>query len=174
MTSLTIFSFFGGIMLLLYGMRLVGEGLQKAAGARLRPFLLTATSNRVKGVGVGAAITALLQSSSATTVMLVGLVGSGLMGLGETMGVILGADIGTTLTVQIIAFKIYDYAIFIVGVGVLIRFLSSRGPAQDWGQALLGFGLVFLALKILIETFTPITEDPLFGQTLIAKTPLRA
>jgi phosphate:Na+ symporter len=167
MTSLTIFSFFGGIMLLLYGMRLVGEGLQKAAGAKLRPFLLTATSNRIKGVGVGAVITALLQSSSATTVMLVGFVGSGLMGLGETMGVILGADIGTTLTVQIIAFKIYDYAIFLVGIGALIRFLSTRGPAQDWGQAILGFGFVFLSLKILIDTFIPVTEDPLFGQTLL-------
>jgi phosphate:Na+ symporter len=163
MTSLAIFSVFGGIMLLLYGMRLVGDGLQKAAGARLRSILLTATSNRIKGVGVGAAITALLQSSSATTVMLVGFVGSGLMGLTETMGVILGADIGTTLTVQILAFKVYDYAIFIIGLGVLIRFVSTRGTYKHWGQAILGFGFVFLALKILIETFTPVTESPYFG-----------
>jgi phosphate:Na+ symporter len=167
MTSLTIFSFFGGIMLLLYGMRLVGVGLQKAAGARLRSFLLTATSNRIKGVGVGAVITALLQSSSATTVMLVGFVGSGLLGLGQTMGVILGADIGTTLTVQIIAFKVYDYAILMVGAGALIRFLSIRGPSHEWGQALLGFGFVFLALKILIETFTPLAEGSFFGEAIV-------
>src|SRR3990172_1330711 len=128
MTTLYILSFFGGIMLILYGMRLVGEGLQRAAGARLRIFLISATNNRFKSVGVGALVTALLQSSSATTVMLVGFAGSGLLGLGETVGVILGADIGTTLTVQIIAFKIYDYAIALVGAGILIRYVGRRGP----------------------------------------------
>ncbi|MEE8185066.1 MAG: Na/Pi cotransporter family protein [Thermodesulfobacteriota bacterium] len=174
MTSLTLFSFFGGILLLLYGMRLIGEGLQKAAGARLRGFLLTATNNRIKGVAVGATITALLQSSSATTVMLVGFVGSGLLGLTETMGVILGADIGTTVTVQIIAFRIYDYSIAIVGFGILLKFLGRKGPAQDTGLAILGFGLVLLALKILIDTFTPFTEDPLFKDILLgfSKDPL--
>jgi phosphate:Na+ symporter len=174
MTSLTIFSFFGGILLLLYGMRLIGEGLQKAAGARLRSFLLTATNNRIKGVAVGATITALLQSSSATTIMLVGFVGSGLLGLAETMGVILGADIGTTITVQIIAFRIYDYSIAIVGFGVLLKFLGRKGPAQDTGHAILGFGLVFLALKILIDTFTPFAEDPFLRGILLgfSKDPL--
>ncbi len=158
---------FGGILLLLYGMRLAGEGMQKATGARLRGFLLTATGDRIRGVGVGAVITALLQSSSATTVMLVGFVGSGLLGLRETMGVILGADIGTTLTVQIIAFKIYDYAVAIVGVGILMRFIGTRGSVQYGGQALIGFGFVFMALKILIEGFTPITQDPFFRETLL-------
>lgn len=168
MTSLNIFSVFGGVMLLLYGMRLVGRGLQKAAGARLRNFLMTAMSNRFKGMAVGAVITALLQSSSATTVMLVGFVGSGLIALPQTMGVILGADIGTTLTVQIIAFKVYDYAIAVVGLGVLIMFLSKRGPFKDAGLAILGFGFVFLALNILTSTFSPLTSDSLMGQALMS------
>ncbi|MFQ5464714.1 MAG: Na/Pi cotransporter family protein [Thermodesulfobacteriota bacterium] len=167
MTTLTILSFFGGVMLILYGMRIAGEGLQKAAGGRLRGFLLTATSNRFKGVGVGAAITALLQSSSATTVMLVGFVGAGVIGLGETMGVILGADIGTTLTVQIIAFRIYDWAIVMVGIGALLRFTGGRGVVKDIGLAILGFGFVFFALKVLVETFEPVAGTPLLKEALL-------
>ncbi len=163
MHTLTLLNIFGGVFLLLYGMRLVGEGLQKACGARLRGFLLTATANRVRGVFVGAVITTLLQSSSATTVMLVGLVGSGLIGLSQTMGVILGADIGTTVTVQIIAFRIYDYAIGLVGLGILVRLVSRREEFQHAGTAILGFGFVFFAIKILIDTF-----DPGAGNSLMA------
>ena len=168
MSTLSILSLFGGVMLILYGMRLAGEGLQRAAGARLRSFLITATSNRFKSLGAGAAITALLQSSSATTVMLVGFVGSGLLGLGETMGVILGADIGTTLTVQIIAFRVYDYAIAVIGVGILMKYIGRRGLAKDLGQAILGFGFVFFALKILTETFEPIARNPLWTEILLS------
>ncbi|MEE9615162.1 MAG: Na/Pi cotransporter family protein [Thermodesulfobacteriota bacterium] len=167
MTSLTILSFFGGIMLLLYGMKVVGQGLQKAAGAKLRGFLLTATNNRFKGVAVGAATTALMQSSSATTVMLVGFVGSGLMGLAETMGVILGADIGTTLTVQLLAFKVYDYAVGMIGVGLAIRFMAGSGPLREGGHVLLGFGFVFLSLKILMDAFAPLAEDPVMGEIIL-------
>jgi phosphate:Na+ symporter len=166
-TTLSILSIFGAAMLILFGMKLAGEGLQRAAGAKLRNFLLTATDNRLKGVGVGAAITALLQSSSATTVMLVGFVGSGLMGLTQTMGVILGADIGTTITVQIIAFKVYDYAIGLVGLGIMISFLGRSSRWKDVGQALLGFGLVFLALKILIDTFEPVSQNPFMKDFLL-------
>ncbi|MBW7956416.1 MAG: Na/Pi cotransporter family protein [Deltaproteobacteria bacterium] len=166
MTTILILSLFGGVALVLFGMRLAGDGLQRTAGAKLRGFLLTATDNRLKGVGVGAAITALLQSSSATTVMLVGFVGSGLMTLGQTMGVILGADIGTTITVQVIAFKVYDYAIGVIGLGVVMISLG-RGRWKDVGQAVLGFGLVFFALKILIETFEPVSANPLFREFLV-------
>lgn len=166
-TTISILGLFGGIMLLLYGMKLAGEGLQRAAGSRLRSFLLTATDNRIKGVGVGAAITALLQSSSATTVMLVGFVGSGLMGLTQTMGVILGADIGTTITVQIIAFKVYDYAIGVIGLGIVLILLSRAGRWKDIGQAVLGFGFVFFALKLLIDTFEPVSHNPLMKEFLL-------
>ncbi|MBI1911358.1 MAG: Na/Pi cotransporter family protein [Deltaproteobacteria bacterium] len=166
-TTIAIFNIFGGIMLLLYGMRLAGEGLQRAAGAKLRGLLIKATDNRFKAVGAGAAITVLLQSSSATTVMLVGFVGSGLMGLTQTMGVILGADIGTTLTVQIIAFKIYNYALGLVGIGILSMYSGGKGGGKDIGQALVGFGFVFFALKILIETFEPAAQTPALREFLL-------
>ncbi|GMR04965.1 MAG: Na/Pi cotransporter family protein [Thermodesulfobacteriota bacterium] len=165
--TLTIITFFGGVMLMLYGIRLAGEGLQKSAGGKLKSFLLKATSNRFKSLGVGAVITGLLQSSSATTVMLVGFVGAGLIGLNETMGIILGADIGTTLTVQIIAFKVYDYAPLLVGVGILMVFLSKGGRTKDAGLAVLGFGFVFYALKILIATFEPVSQNPLLRDALL-------
>src|SRR3989338_6903816 len=168
MTTLSLMGFFGGLLLMLYGMRMAGDGLQRAAGARLRGFLINATSNRFKAVGVGAAITALFQSSSASTVMLVGLVGSGLLGLTETMGVILGADIGTTLTVQLLAFRIYDYAIAFIGFGILLRLTGSKkGPAGNIGTVILGFGFVFLGLKSLIGTFEPLAQNPLLRDMLI-------
>ena len=166
--TLAIVSTFGGVVLLLYGMKIAGEGLRKAAGGQLRTFMLSATSNRLKAVGVGAAITALLQSSSATTVMLVGFVGSGLIGLTETMGVILGADIGTTLTVQIIAFEVYDYAIFIVGIGALMVLVQPKGVYRHYGEAVLGFGFVFLSLKILIDTLEPAAEGSFISELLLS------
>ncbi len=168
MTTLSLITVFGGLLLMLYGMRMAGDGLQRAAGARLRGFLLNATSNRFKAVGVGAAITALFQSSSASTVMLVGLVGSGLLGLTETMGVILGADIGTTLTVQLLAFRIYDYAIAFIGFGILLKIAGSKkGPSVNIGTVILGFGFVFLGLKFLIATFEPMAQNPLLRDMLI-------
>ncbi|MBI5885919.1 MAG: Na/Pi cotransporter family protein [Deltaproteobacteria bacterium] len=174
MSTISLVSLFGAIMLMLYGMRLAGEGLQKAAGAQLKSFLLSATSNRFKSLGVGAVITAIFQSSSATTVMLVGFVGAGLMGLQQTMGVILGADIGTTLTVQLIAFKVYDWAVGLIGAGIVLRFISRRGSLKHVGQAVLGFGFVFFALKILIEIFEPVTQNPLLHEFLVgfSKDPL--
>lgn len=168
MTTTFILSFFGGVMLLLYGMRLAGEGLQKSAGARLRSILLTATSNRFKGVGIGAVITSLLQSSSTTTVLLVGFVGAGLLGLRDTMGVILGADIGTTLTVQLIAFNVYDYAIGLIGVGIFIMIVSGRGTARAIGQVVLGFGFIFYATRTLIITFNPLTQNPLLKDAILS------
>src|SRR3989304_9454051 len=167
MTTINLLTLFGGILLLLYGMRTAGDGMQKAAGARLRGFLMAVTDNRLKGVSVGALITALLQSSSATIIMLVSFVGSGLLSLSATRGVILGADIGTTITVQIITFKIYDYAIVFVGIGILLEFLGRKGPLQDIGQTILGFALIFLALKILTDVFLPLAQDPLFKEILI-------
>lgn len=166
MTTISILTFFSAILLILYGMRTAGAGLQKATGPKLRSFLLSTTSNRLKGLGIGAFTTALLQSSSATTVMLIGFVGSGLLGLKETMGIILGADIGTTVTVQLIAFKIYDYAVIIIGFGIFLRLVAKRGFIQDIGQAIFGFGFVFFALKLLISSFGPLTQDP-FTRSLL-------
>src|SRR5512142_580857 len=140
-------SLFGGILLLLYGIRLLNDGLQKAAGSRIRSLLRSLTSNRLTAVGAGAFITGLIQSSSATSVMLVGFVSAGLMTFRQTLAVILGADIGATLTVQLIAFHVYDYSLLLVGLGLCLVFFTSDRTARNVGEGLLGFGFVFLAIK---------------------------
>src|SRR5437879_12003840 len=119
MTSadLVLFSIFGGTALLPYGVRLVGEGLQRAAGTRLRHVLSTLTGNRLKALAVGAGVTAVLQSSSATTVMLVGFASAGLLSLRQTIGVILGADVGTTVPVHRPAFDLLELSPLVVFVG---------------------------------------------------------
>ena len=117
------FSTIGGIGLLIYGVRLLGDGLQKAAGDRLRRILGAFTSNPVKGVFVGAAATAIVQSSSATTVMLVVFVNAGLMTLQQALGVIFGANIGTTITVKLAAFKLEQYALPAIGIGLARKVL---------------------------------------------------
>src|SRR3972149_5395979 len=145
MVFFIVISFLGGSSILLYGIRLAGEGLRKAAGGRLRAILTSLTKNKFIGIGVGAVITAILQSSSATTVMLVGFVSSGLMKLNQTIGVILGADIGTTVTVQLLAFRIYDISILFIAIGVAIMFLGKRAVVRDIGEGILGFSFIFFS-----------------------------
>src|SRR5437867_11192136 len=156
--------------LLLYGMQLSGEGLQRAADARLRQILTHLTANRVAAALTGAGVTALIQSSTATTVMLIGFVQAGLLSLHQAMGIILGADVGTTFTVQLIAFHIYDYAPLMVGLGFAVHFFAKRRLFKDLGQAGLGFGLIFLGLKLMIDGMAPLKESPLAGQVLVAFT----
>jgi phosphate:Na+ symporter len=168
MTNLMLIALFGGMALLLYGMQLVGEGLQLAAGGRMRQILGSITNNRFKGMMVGAFITAVIQSSSATTVMLVGFASSGLMDLTQTIGVILGADIGTTVTVQLIAFQIFDYALLLVGVGFLLIFASRRKIFRYAGQAILGFGFIFFAMKIMSDAMVPLRQSPIVKALLVS------
>src|SRR5512140_2777404 len=130
---------FGGVLLLLYGIKLVNDGLQNAAGPRIRSLLQSLTSNRLSAVGAGAFITGLIQSSSATSVMLVGFVSAGLMSFRQTLAVILGADIGATLTVQLIAFHVYDYAVLLIGIGLSITLFAGRLQFRNVGQGVLGF-----------------------------------
>ena len=125
-----LLALFGGMALLLYGIQLTGDSLQRAAGGKLRTLLTGLARNRISAVCSGAAVTALLQSSSATTVMLIGFVSAGLMSFRQTLGIILGADIGTTLTVQLIAFKITDYSPLLVGIGFTVVFLAKRRVAN--------------------------------------------
>ncbi|HSC70642.1 MAG TPA: Na/Pi cotransporter family protein, partial [Candidatus Methylomirabilis sp.] len=168
MTNLMLITLFGGMALLLYGMQLVGEGLQQAAGGRMRRILGSITNNRFKGMMVGAFITAVIQSSSATTVMLVGFASSGLMGLPQTIGVILGADIGTTVTVQLIALQIFDYALVLVGVGFLLIFSCRRKIFKYVGQAILGFGFIFFAMKIMSDAMVPLRQSELVKTLLVS------
>src|SRR5207247_1287432 len=112
-------------------------------------------------VASGAAVTAIIQSSAATTLMLIGFVSAGLMTFRQTLGIILGADIGTTFTVQLIAFKVTDYALLLVGLGFTITFLAGRRALKDVGQAILGLGLVFLGLKVILEGVAPLRDNRL-------------
>jgi len=161
-------SLFGGILLLLYGIKLLNDGLQNAVGSRIRSLLRSLTSNRLTAIGAGAFITGLLQSSSATSVMLVGFVSAGLMSFRQTLAVILGADIGATLTVQLIAFHIYDYAVLLVGIGISLSLFSQNNFKKNVGQGILGFGFVFLSLKIMTDAMIPLQGDELFRQVFIA------
>ena len=151
-----LISLIGGICLLLYGLQMAGEGLQGVAGAKLRGLLGLVTQNRLMGVGAGAALTAIIQSSSATTVMLVGFTSAGLMTLPQTIAIILGADIGTTLTVQLLAFPVLDYALLIVAAGFGLLFLSKGRQLKLTGKAVMGFGLLFLGLKIIMDGVAPL------------------
>ena len=121
-------------------------------------------------MGGGAFITGLIQSSSATSVMLVGFVSAGLMSFRQTLAVILGADIGATLTVQLIAFHVYDYAVLLIGIGLSFVLFAKSTLFKNVGQGVLGFGFVFLSLKIMIEAMTPLQGNELFRQVFIALT----
>jgi phosphate:Na+ symporter len=163
-------SLFGGVLLLLYGIKLLNDGLQNAAGSRIRSLVRSLTSNRLSAVGAGALLTGLIQSSSATSVMLVGFVSAGLMTFRQTLAVILGADIGATLTVQLIAFHVYDYAVLLVGVGLSFTLFSKNTLYKNIGQGILGFGFVFFSLKIMIDAMSPLQGNELFRSVFIALT----
>ena len=157
-----IFQSLGGLGLFLFGMKIMSEGLQKVAGNKMRQILALVSNNRFVGCGVGALVTSIVQSSSATTVMLVSFVDAGLMTFTQAIGVILGANIGTTITAQLIAFKITAYALPAIAGGVLLKFFVGR---QKWvyvGDVLLGFGLVFFGLATMKAGFAPLKNDPTF------------
>jgi phosphate:Na+ symporter len=163
---MVLLSLFGGVALLLYGIQLTGDSLQRAAGARLRGILTGLARNRLLAVLSGAFVTGVIQSSSATTVMLIGFVSAGLMTFRQTLGVILGADIGTTFTVQLIAFRITDYSLLLIGIGFTILFVAKRRTVKDVGQAVLGFGLLFLGLKLILDGAAPLKQNPLAVQLI--------
>ncbi|MFH0924369.1 MAG: Na/Pi cotransporter family protein [bacterium] len=144
-----IFGLIGGLALFIYGIQLMGDGLQKTAGDNMRKILGKLTNNPIMGVLVGAGITSVIQSSSATTVMLVGFVNAGLMTLRQAVGVIMGANIGTTVTAQLIAFKIEKYSLPIIGIGFALTFFSKNKRCKNVGEILLGTGILFLGLSTM-------------------------
>ena len=157
-----IIGLLGGLGLFIYGMKQMSEGLQKTAGKRLRHILAKMTSNPVMGVGVGALVTSIIQSSSATTVMVVGFVNAGIMTLIQSVGVIMGANIGTTITAQLVAFKLGDYAFHAIALGAFAYLFSKRKKPQYIGQVLLGFGLLFLGMQTMSDTMTPLRDSVAF------------
>jgi phosphate:Na+ symporter len=151
-----IFALLGGLALFLYGMEKMSEGMRKSAGNHMRSILAALTRNRVIGLLVGIFVTMVIQSSSATTVMLVSFVQSGLMSFAQTMGVILGADIGTTITAQLIAFKLTDYALLMIAAGFGLRMFAKSEHTRGIGEVILGFGILFFGMKLMGDAMKPL------------------
>ncbi len=158
----TLIQTVGGLGLFLLGMKTMTEGLEMTAGAKIKKVLGALSSNRVIGCLTGAGITALIQSSSATTVMLIGFVGAGLMTLQQAVGVILGANIGTTVTAQLIAFKLTEAALPAIALGVSLKFFSKKRNYRYIGEIILGFGLLFFGLSVMKAGLAPIRSEPEF------------
>lgn len=158
----TLFGLFGGLAVFIYGMNLMGDGLQKAAGERMRRILEILTGNPILGVIVGTLVTVLLQSSSATTVMVVGFVSARLMTLPQAIGVIMGANIGTTITAQLIAFKVGHYAYPIAALGFIFFFFFKKKIIKYIGQTVFAFGLLFMGLNIMSDVMKPLAKSPVF------------
>ena len=163
---LIIIGLFGGLGMFLYGMEMMSDGMKMTAGNRMRSILKKLTSNRFIAVFVGAFITMIIQSSSATTVMLVSFVNSGLLNFVQALGVILGSNIGSTVTAQIVAFKVTDYALLLIAVGSIMALFSKKDTAKHIGFVILGFGLLFYGMKVMSDTMKPLRTDPTFNSIL--------
>ncbi len=160
--------FLGGLGLFLYGMKMLSDNLEKTAGSKLRRMMDIMTSNRFAGVAVGTVFTMAIQSSSATTVMVVGFVNAGLMTLMQAAGVILGADIGTTITSQLIAFKLTDIAPLFLFTGVAMMFFVKKNKrAANIGAAIAGFGILFVGMSMMSSGLKPLAEMEQFTNILV-------
>lgn len=168
MSNFEIFTgIFGGLGLFLYGMKLMGDGLENMAGDRLKSILEKITSNRIMGVFVGAVVTAIIQSSSATTVMVVSFVNAGLMSLMQATGVILGANIGTTITAQMVSFKLDAVAPIFIGIGAIIMLAAKKKKTKDLAYILLGFGILFMGMGTMSGAMKPVSKLPIFEQFIV-------
>ena len=161
-TMKIIFGLVGGLAIFIYGMNMMSECLQKAAGEKMKKILALLTKNPILGVLAGALTTAVLQSSSATTVMTIGFVSAGLMSLPQAISIILGANIGTTMTAQIIAFKITDYIYLFIFAGFLISFISKKEKVKNIGQTIFAFGLLFLGIETMGDVMKPLASSAFF------------
>ncbi len=159
-------SLFGGLGMFLYGMEMMSDGMKMTAGNKMRSILEKLTSNRFLAVTVGAFVTMVIQSSSATTVMLVSFVNSGLLSFAQGLGVILGSNIGSTITAQIVAFKVTDYALALIAVGALMSLFSKKESTKNIGFVILGFGLLFYGMKVMSDTMKPLRSNPTFNSIL--------
>lgn len=157
----------GGLGLFIYGMHLMAAGLQKAAGKKLERIIEVLTKNRLMGVIVGAVVTAIIQSSSATTVMVVGFVNAGIMNLTQAIGLIMGANVGTTMTAQIVSFDLEGYAPIAVGIGMFTLMISKKQRNKHIAEILLGFGILFIGMEFLKDALKPMREFEAFTNLLL-------
>lgn len=161
-----LFGLLGGLAIFIYGMNLMSEGLQKVAGERMKHILGILTKNVFFGVIAGALTTMVLQSSSATTCMVIGFVSAGLMSLPQAISVILGANIGTTMTAQLIAFKLSDYIWPILFFGFLLYFMSKKEKTKNLGLTIFAFGLLFVGIETMGSLMKPLAHSPVFVQLI--------
>ena len=152
----------GGLGLFILGMKTMTDGLQMIAGQKIKKILEAVSSNRILGCATGAGITAVIQSSSATTVMLIGFVSAGIMTLTQATGIILGANIGTTITAQLIAFKLSAIALPAIAIGVPLKFFAKKRKTRHLGDIILGFGILFFGMTVMKEGLGPIRGNPEF------------
>ena len=157
-----VFGLLGGLAVFIYDMNLMSESLQKAVGEKMKSILALLTKNRIMGVIAGALVTAVLQSSSATTVMAIGFVSAGLMSLPQAISIIFGANIGTTMTAQIIAFKITDYIYAFIFIGFILTFVCKSERIKSIGQTIFAFGLLFLGIETMGDVMKPLASSPVF------------
>ncbi len=166
-----LFKFIGGLGMFLYGMDAMADGLQKSAGHKMQQLLGILTSNRLMGVLLGTGITAIIQSSSATTVMVVGFVNAGIINLQQAVGIIMGANIGTTVTSWIVSMSEWGemmkpefFAPALVGVGAVLSLFTGSGKKKQVGEILVGFGVLFIGLSFMSDSITPYRNAPIFSQ----------
>ena len=161
-TMQILFGLVGGLSLFLYGMNSMSDALQKAAGEKMKKILSILTKNPIMGALAGALVTAVLQSSSATTVMVIGFVSAGLMNLPQAISVIFGANIGTTMTAQLMAFKISDYIYPIIFIGFMLNFVCKKERLKNIGMVLFSFGLLFEGIEIMGTVMKPLASSQFF------------
>lgn len=168
------FGLIGGLAMFLYGMSSMSEGLQKTAGARMKQILGFLTKNPIMGALAGAVVTAVLQSSSATTVMVIGFVSAGLMTLPQGISVIFGANIGTTMTAQLLAFKLSNYIYPIIFIGFMLNFVGKKEKIKNIGMVIFSFGLLFEGIEIMGGVMKPLASSPVFTDLMarVSQTPI--
>jgi phosphate:Na+ symporter len=162
-----IITLLSGLALFLYGMNTMSDGLEKVAGNRLKSIVELFTKNRVVGVFVGAFVTVLVQSSSASTVMVIGFVNAGIMNLTQAVGIIMGANIGTTVTAQMVSFKLTELAPYAITIGVAILFFSKNSKTKNYAYVIFGFGLLFLGMHQMGVAMKPMRDMPAFKDAVI-------
>jgi phosphate:Na+ symporter len=164
---------FGGLALFLFGMEQMAEALKAVAGERMKMILAKLTTNRFMGAGTGALVTAVIQSSSVTTVLVVGFITAGLMSLSQSIGVIMGANIGTTITAQIVAFKVTKAALLMIGFGFSMLFISKNEKIKQYGAMLMGLGLVFFGMSVMSDAMKPLRSyQPFLDLMVTMENPL--
>ena len=162
-----IMGLFGGLALFLFGLDQLATGLQAAAGESMKTFLAKLTKNRVLGAITGAVVTAVLNSSSVTTVLVVGFISAGLMTLSQSIAVIMGANIGSTATAQIVAFNVTRYALMMIGFGFVMLFAGKRDKVRQWGSMIMGLGLVFYGMGVMGDSMAPLRSYEPFMDLMV-------